>query len=165
MTEGQTPLGSMFSVIGHSVIGHRCSDGRALLTANEETKSSKIRTSRRSETGEDPDVPEDSRRRDLRTTVPSLVRQASRAAVVDPSFTGGCAREPGRREDSEVTNIPEHRRRWDLRDGSSAPYRLRPALEGGDDGVGVVHAAAPGAAADGLEGGPEAGVVGQLGVG
>ena len=34
-----------------------------------------------------------------------------------------------------------------------------------DDRVGVVDAAAPGAAADGLQGGPEAGVVGQVGVG
>ena len=41
----------------------------------------------------------------------------------------------------------------------------KPRLQGRDDRVGVVDAAAPGAAADGLQGGPEAGVVGQLGVG
>ena len=42
---------------------------------------------------------------------------------------------------------------------------LRYAPQGRDDRVGVVDAAAPGAAADGLQGGPEAGVVGQVGVG
>src|SRR5262249_24081544 len=37
--------------------------------------------------------------------------------------------------------------------------------QGGDDRVCVIDAAPPGAAADGLQGGPEAGVVGQLGIG
>ena len=62
-----------------------------------------------------------------------------------------------------IDQFPEGSRPDGVGDEGWAGRRGR--AERGDDGVGVVDAAAPGAAADGLQGGPEPGVVGQVGVG
>ena len=66
---------------------------------------------------------------------------------------------PVRRSDVRAHDSPTARNGLNAGDGGSA------GLEREDDGVEVVDAASPGAAADGLQGGPEPGVVGQVGVG